>query len=162
MRTNYPRHLPAFDYVGIHQYFLTFCTDLRRRWFIDSANVTLVLSQILRASTENQFAVIAYCFMPDHLHLVVEGECDASNCLTFIKKAKQYSGFYFAKARGEKLWQRYGYERIIREDEDMLQVARYVLQNPVRSGMVTDVREYPFVGSQRYALEQLLDGMMDA
>ena len=36
--------------------------------------------------------------MPDHLHLVVEGESDESNRLTFIRKAKQYSGFYFAKA----------------------------------------------------------------
>ena len=59
-------------------------------------------------------------------------------------------------------WQRYGYERIVREDENMLDVARYVLQNPIRAGLVIDVREYPFVGSRRFSLDQLLDGMIDA
>src|SRR6185436_11190051 len=106
MRSNYPQHLKAFDYLGLHRYHLRFCTDTRQRLFEEQSNVKLVLEQISRAATENHFAVIAYCFMPDHLHLLVEGESDDSDCLMFIRKAKQYSGFYFSKARGRRLWQR--------------------------------------------------------
>jgi hypothetical protein len=29
--TSYPEHLSGFDYVGVHRYFLTFCTFERRR-----------------------------------------------------------------------------------------------------------------------------------
>jgi len=159
MRTNQPGHLKSFVYAGLHRYFLTFCTDRRQKFFVDSAAVELVLSQILRAGAENRFAVLAYCFMPDHVHLLVEGEADSSDCLVFIKKAKQYSGFYFSKARGSKLWQRYGYERIVRDDEVTLHVARYMLNNPVRAGLVADPREYPFIGSERYSLAELLDGV---
>ena len=161
MRTNHPAHLKAFDYVGLHRYFLTFCTDYRQKFFVDASNVELTLKQILRSAIENQFAITAYCFMPDHLHLLVEGETDSSNCLTFIKKAKQYSGFYFSQARGQKLWQRYGYERIVREDENSLQVARYILENPIRAKLVGSLRDYPFIGSQQYSIEQLIDGMID-
>ena len=161
MHTNYPSHLKSFDYLGLHRYFLTFCTDHRQTFFADAANVDIVFRQILRSAIENKFAVIAYCFMPDHLHLLIEGESDSSDCLTFVKKAKQYSGFYFSKARGQKLWQRYGYERIVRDEENTLDVARYVLDNPIRAGLVSDLRHYPFVGSQKYSLEQLIDGVMD-
>jgi len=90
-----------------------------------------------------------------------EGLRDDSDCLRFIKLAKQYSGFRFAQARGQKLWQRYGFERIVRDDEATLVVARYVLQNPVRAGLVTDARQYPFVGSEKHSIEELLDAMAD-
>jgi putative transposase len=161
MRTNQPGHLKSFDYIGLHRYLLTFCTDYRQRFFVDRANVELVLLQISRAAAETQIAVLAYCFMPDHVHLLTEGETATSDCLAFIKKAKQYSGFYFSKTRGQKLWQRYGYERIVRDDETTLHMTRYVLNNPVRAGLVADVRDYPFLGSMKYSLEQMLDGAMD-
>ena len=34
--------------------------------------VALAMRQILRAAGEEQFAIVAYGFMPDHLHLLVE------------------------------------------------------------------------------------------
>ena len=117
--------------------------------------------QILRAATENGFAIIAYGFMPDHLHLLVEGLNDASDCLRLIKLAKQYSGFYFSKAREQNLWQRYGFESVIRDDELTLVVARYILLNPVRAGLVTDARDYPFSGSMTYSIEEILDALAE-
>jgi putative transposase len=159
MRTNQPGHLKAFDYLDLHRYFLTFCTDFRKQLFVEADVVKPVLSQILRAASETQLALLAYCFMPDHLHLLVEGLADQSDCRAFIKKAKQYSGFDFAKQRGEKLWQRYGFERVLRDDEATLIVARYILNNPLRAGLVVDVREYPFVGSDRYSLQELLEAV---
>ena len=43
MRTASPRRLKTFDYLGLHQYSLTFCTNNRRQEFIDAAVVDLVL-----------------------------------------------------------------------------------------------------------------------
>src|SRR5262249_32793000 len=140
---------------------LTFCCDSRRRAFVDSDSVTLVTQQILRAAAENHMAVIAYCFMPDHLHLLIEGLQDESDCLHFIKLAKQYSGFYYSKARGLKLWQRYGFEHLLRDDELTLVVARYILMNPVRAGLVKDPREYPFLGAVAYTLDELFVAISD-
>jgi putative transposase len=161
MRTHQPGHLKTFDYRGLHRYSLTFCTDFRRRVFTNVDNVELVKPQILRAAAQNGFAVIAYCFMPDHLHLVVEGSRDDSDCLFFIKLAKQYSGFYFAQKHGQKLWQRYGFEHVLHDEELTLVVVRYVLENPVRAGLANDPRGYPFVGSAVYSLEELLEAVAD-
>ncbi len=69
---------------------------------------------------------------------------------------KQYTGFYFKKEFGEALWQRYGYEHLIRDDEVTSSVIRYVLENPVRARLVATVSEYRFLGSSEYSLDQLL------
>jgi REP element-mobilizing transposase RayT len=59
--------------------------------------------------------------MPDHAHLLVEGLDASSDCLAFVNAAKQYSGYYFAQQTGPTLWQRYGYERVVRDDAEKSQ-----------------------------------------
>jgi hypothetical protein len=48
---------------------------------------------------------------------------------------------------------------VLRDDEATIVVARYILQNPLRAGLVSDVREYPFIGSEQFSIEQILDGI---
>ena len=162
MPTHGPGHLKAFDYVGLYRYFLTFCTDSRRRLFSLSPAVALVLDQIEHVATDEQFAIVAYCFMPDHLHLLVEGRADWSDCRRFIARAKQFSGFHYARSFGGRLWQRYGFEHVLRNDEATLNVARYILDNPLRAGLVSRVDDYPFVGSRVYTLDEILRTVADA
>ena len=153
---NNPGHLRTFDYVGLYRYFLTFCTDYRQPFFADETAVELVLSQILRAACEERFALVAYCFMPDHAHLLIEAEQESSNGRAFIKRAKQFSGFYYSQQFGRRLWQRYGFEHVLRNDEATLSVARYILENPVRAGLVSCVEDYQFLGSTAYAVADIL------
>ena len=159
MRTGNPGHLKTFDYVGLHRYFLTFCTDHRKKRFEDARPVDVVREQILRAANDESFAVIAYCFMPDHVHLLVEASSDASDCLRFIKRAKQFSGFHYQKQFGERLWQRYGYERTLRSEDTTLVVAKYIVANPVRAGLVENPEDYPFSGSERHSMAEILEAI---
>src|SRR5439155_15096207 len=117
--------------------------------------VDLVLEQFSRSADEEHFAIIAYCFMPDHVHLLIEAQTDTSDCKRFIKRAKQYSGFYYSRTYRQRLWQRYGYERVLRREESTLSVARYILENPVRAGLVRNVQDYPFLGSLVYPIDQV-------
>jgi putative transposase len=156
MRARYPRHLAAFDYIGQHQYSLTFCTFDRHLAFTTDHPVAEAWSQILRASHEQYVEVLAYCFMPDHLHLVAEGTRDDADGLEFIRKAKQYSGYYHKQRFARRLWQKYGYEHVIRDDERLDRIIRYVLENPVRAGLVQRVEDYPYWGSAVWTRGQLL------
>jgi putative transposase len=157
VRPRRPEHLRTFDYVGFHAYFLTFCTYGRSHVFTSNAVVDLVLAQISRASRESSVAVIAYCFMPDHVHLLVEGRSEASDCKEFIRRAKQYSGFYYSQQYGAKLWQRYSFEHVLRDNEKSETAARYILNNPVRAGLVARVEDYPYLGSLALPLPALVD-----
>lgn len=96
----YPPHWSAFNYVGRHRYALTFRTHARRAVFVRADVVDLVLTHILRAACEKHFVDIAHCFMPDHVHVVVQGEADDSDAKAFTKAAKQYSGYYYSQKHG--------------------------------------------------------------
>jgi putative transposase len=159
MRTGTPGHLKSFDYVGFHRYFLTFCTNKRERLFITRDVVDLVRTQILRAAADEKFAILVDCFMPDHLHVLSEAESESADARSFVKRAKQLSGFYYSRAYGRQLWQRYGYERVLRTEDDTLGVAKYILENPVRGGLVKSPQEYPFSGSTRYSVQEILEAI---
>ena len=94
--------------------------------------------------------------MPDHLHLIVAGREDTSDVRRFIKLAKQYSGYYFKQLYGVQLWQRYGYERVIRDDVELALTIGYLLGNPVTAGLAGHPSKYPYIGSERYTMEELL------
>jgi putative transposase len=152
----YPPRLAGFSYVGRYSYSLEFTTHARREIFVEESVFRLVLQHILRGGAEEGFSLIAYCFMPDHIHLIVEGLADDSDCKAFIKAAKQYSGYYYKRTAGLRLWQRYGHERVIRDDMERALTTRYLVANPVRAGLVDHPSKYPFLGSERYTLAELL------
>jgi putative transposase len=153
----YPRHLSGFSYRGKYMYSLAFTTWDRRQHFANAPIVDLVLQQVLRATTDHGFQMIAYCFMPDHLHLLVEGLDADSDLLAFVTAAKKYSGYYFAERTGQRLWQRYGYERVVRGEVERFQTLRYIVNNPVVAGLVTRAADYPFLGSQCHSVTELLE-----
>jgi putative transposase len=57
---------------------------------------------------------------------------------------------------GGKLWQRYGYERTLRKEEDTLTAVRYIIENPLRAGLVERIEDYAFIGSMVCELKDLL------
>jgi putative transposase len=155
-----PRRLERYSYCGPRQYFLTFCTFQRLEHFIDSALVADVHAWFLRTATENEFAILAYCYMPDHLHLLVEGLSDTADLRSFVSLAKQHSAFSTRHRVQPRLWQKGYFERILRDDDDPFNVARYVVQNPVRAGLVRSPDDYPFTGSAILTKEQLIESCM--
>jgi putative transposase len=156
MHTNRPHRLAGFTYLGCYRYSLTFCTTFRAKLFVDADVVQLVLSQFLRAAVEEDFSVLAYCFMPDHVHFLVQGNAESSDGRRLIRLGKQYAGYAYSRKYGRKLWQPWGFERVLRDEDASFTVARYVVENPVRAGLVKTVSEYPFIGSQVYELKDLV------
>ena len=151
----YPPRLRDFDYIGRYSYHLEFTTLDRRPLFETAENVELVRTQLSRACRENAVAVAAWCFMPDHLHMVVDGLGEDAAAKEFIGAFKQYSGFYFKRARRETLWQRYGFDRVLRDETERMFAILYVIANPVTAGLVSDPADYPFVGSELYSWDEL-------
>jgi hypothetical protein len=82
-----PRRLEGFNYVGRYRYFLTFCTRDRLPVFEEGEIAEQTLAQFRRTSTLERFAILAYCLMPDHAHLLVEGLRIDSDFRRFAKMA---------------------------------------------------------------------------
>ncbi len=88
--------------------------------------------------------------------MLVEGLSDSSDLRMFIKLAKQYAGYYFSKATGNRLWQPYVYEHIVRSNESFEEIVQYILENPLRKKLVASLLDYPFLGSCTVTREELL------
>ena len=142
--------------VGFPRYLLTFRTDRRRHLLTDRDRVDLVVSQILRAACDEEFATAAYCVMPDSVHLLIEAQAAAADHKRFINRAKQFSAFHFSRVFHERLWQRHGVERMLGPDESSLDVARDVLEHSVRAGLAASAAEYPFAGSGLYTVSAIV------
>lgn len=158
MRDRRPRLDPSL-YIGLRRYYLTFCTADRRPRFSDADVVDLALQQFRQCATLCCMAIVAYCFMPDHVHLLVEGCTDGADALAFVHQAKQRSGFAFARRQSGRMWQPSFYDCVLRDGVATVSVARYIFENPVRGGMVTEPADYHFSGSSRFTVEQMLEAV---
>ena len=154
-----PPRIPGFSYLGPYRYFVTFCTWKRQDVFRDIETGAFVASQFRRTCRRQRFAILAYCLMPDHAHLLVEGTSDTSDLLHLVKSAKQRSGQSFAARHQHPLWQESFYDRILRPADDAREIARYIIENPVRAGLVRSPLEYPLLGSDLWTISDLIDGL---
>ena len=137
--------MPGFDYQGRFAYSLTLVTRTRATIFTADNIVTPCIEAMNRSLESYDFTLYAFCFMPDHLHLLVSGD-DSSSLLRFAQHFKQLSGFAYKKTTGANLWQISYWDRVLRSDEDLNSAARYIWGNPVRAGLVEDPRVYAFSG----------------
>jgi putative transposase len=97
--------------------------------------------------------------MDDHVHVLAAGESPSADLERFMSSMKQDSGFWFSQDHHGRLWQEGYYDRILRSDEQTIIVARYILDNPVRRGLVARFDQYPYSGSNRYSLAELADAI---
>jgi len=137
-------------YQAKHIYSLTLTCYGEKNRFTDE--VVQNNLDILKDRTEkHDIKIYAYCFMPDHLHLLAEGD----ELIKFVKEFKQLTGYRYKQKTGEKLWQKSYYDHILREGEKVKEVADYIFKNPVREGLVEDFLEYPHSGSFEFNKEDL-------
>jgi len=96
------------------------------------------------AARRAEFTVLCWVLMPDHFHAPVElNEGSLSQAMGGLK-ARTASAVNRVRGTRAPVWARAFHDRALRHDDDMLQVARYLICNPLRAGLVRSVREYPF------------------
>jgi len=154
------RHrLPDNNYKGEISVAFTLCVENRFELF-RNPSIVGIFTDILKAIVERFSCIVpAYCFMPDHLHLIVAGINGNADSLRCIKTYKQKSGYWLAKHLNNACWQKDFYDHILRKDENLINVVKYIFDNPVRKGLVAHWQDYPFKGSIGYSLDEILQSL---
>ncbi len=144
------------SYIGIIRCTFTLCVNNRAPLFTNK-NIINKFNEILKDELKiQQIKNLIYIYMPDHLHLVLEGEDEKSDLLKAIKSFKQKSGYWLLKNKKECKWQKDFYDHIHRKEDDLKKHIIYILENPVRKGIVETWDEYEFKGSLDHEIEELL------
>ena len=153
MHTKHHR-LDRERYQGRTCVAFTLCLEGRPQFFRSNATISVFVESLAKVAKKYDFCVV-HCFMPDHLHLVLLATADDANPLRGVELFKQLTGYWLKKNHPRIKWQKSFGDRILRTNE-LGPAVRYVLDNPVRRGMVNDWREYPFTGSIGIDLEELV------
>jgi len=137
--------LPRARYREGYAFFLTLATHARHRWFAKHPELTkTAVALLLDRVTVRHSELYAWCFMPDHVHLVVQ-DVDVVDLVRGIKGAMTPLARRWDA--GRRLWQRSYYDHALRREEDLRQVSTYVWENPLRAGLVVSPADYPWSGS---------------
>ena len=119
-------------------YLLTTVTQSREPVFNDFRFARLLI-EVLREQQDLQHArTLAFVVMPDHLHWLMQlgDRIDLALCMRNVKTMS-------ARRIGRPVWQRGFHDHALRQEQDLADVARYVIANPVRAGLVQRTGQYP-------------------
>ena len=86
---------------------------------------------------------------------------DDADLRTAMHDWKQGTGLVWKQRTGGRLWQTGYYDHVLRDEDSIPSIVKYIVANPVRARLVSDVGQYPYAGSSRYRIEELLDGVAD-
>ena len=128
-----------------HQvYCITTVTRGRHPWFTDITAARLLVRELRRLHEQGDVSSLAWVVMPDPLHWLIQLN-QRWTLSTVVKTLKARSALSINRhlCQQGSLWQRAYYDRAARKDEDIRGIARYIVANPLRAGLVRNIGCYP-------------------
>jgi REP element-mobilizing transposase RayT len=128
-----------------HQvYCITTVTRDRQPLFTDITAARLLVRELRRLHECGDVISLAWVVMPDHLHWLIQlNEHWSLSRVVKTLKARSALAINRHRRQSGSLWQRAYYDRAARKDEDIRCIARYIIANPLRAGLVRDIGDYP-------------------
>jgi putative transposase len=126
------------------EYLITVVTHGRCRHFVHLMAARALITEMRALEHEGALHWLAWVVMPDHLHALLSlGEMtDLSNAMNTFKGRSARSINRLLKCEGS-FWQAGFHDHALRREEDRIQIARYIIANPLRAGLVKHVGDYP-------------------
>lgn len=108
------------------------------------------------------YDLIAYCIMPNHVHILMdtsiqlvdqdgyEMEEIPENYVQLYKMmhlVKGRTSYFINKYLGRKgkFWQKDSYDHYVRDEKELWNIVHYILENPVKAGLIEKWEDYPFI-----------------
>lgn len=121
-------------------------------------NIDTLRAVVRQTRAERPFAINAWVVLPDHMHCVWTlpgGDCDFSTRWSVIKA--RFSRVMppsprrasHENRREHGLWQRRFWEHHIRGDDDLRNHIQYCWHNPVKHGLVSHPKDWPYSSYHR-------------
>jgi REP element-mobilizing transposase RayT len=125
-------------------YLITACTQHREPLFTDLKLARAVIEEFRLAESERKVRSLSFVVMPDHFHWLIRlGQVSDLSGIVKQVKARSAQSINRAIGRAGRIWQRGFHDRAVRRDQDLRSVARYVVANPLRAGLVEDIGKWP-------------------
>jgi len=119
-------------------YHVTTVTLGRQPIFSELRSARVLVNALREAQARGEATTLAFVIMPDHMHWLLQLETGVSlSKLVGAVKAVTAHGL------GGRIWQGGFHDHALRQEEDLVETARYIVANPLRAGQVQRVGDYP-------------------
>ena len=126
-------------------YLLTSTTVDRRPLFADFPLACAAARAFNDPRLLDDAELLAWVLMPDHVHWLVSlGERFSLDELVLRLKSASARRVNAIRNTKGAVWAPAYHDHALRAEEDVQGVARYIVANPVRAGLVRRVGDYPF------------------
>ena len=149
--------LPLHSYRGFRSYLVTLCTQCREKRFTSSDVVNSAVAALSVQSQKYWFAVHAYCFLPDHCHIILVATAADSHLVALVRGFKAGVAAAVRDRGFHDLWQKGFHDRILRSSEELAAATAYIFENPVRAGLTKTVYDWAFSGSFVFEWKRFAD-----
>lgn len=129
--------------------------------FLRQPAIAKIVAEQLHRFNGDLYDLSAYCIMSNHVHLLLDTSIqipkgfDDSNFEKLDFKPLDYMLFRIKGAssrfanqllgrQGKKFWQRESYDHYVRDMKEFGRIVDYILNNPVKAGIVAHWEDYPF------------------
>jgi REP element-mobilizing transposase RayT len=137
----YRRQLPHLS-KNLKTYFVTFVTKDRR--ILEPEARDIVLRSCLHDHNK-KYWLHCVVVMPDHAHFLLT-TFEGVFLTRVMADTKSASAHLINRAlhRSGPVWQIESFDHILRSEEKIVEKANYILNNPVRAGLVKNARDWPW------------------
>ncbi len=135
------------NYVFGGTYFFTIVTNKRIHYFEPDRHKHLVNSRIKQTIETNNSSLLAYCILPDHIHLLMrlsEKTCQFSYHIRELKRLVTLDLRKELDLKHLQIWQDRFWEHTILDEKDLERHLDYIHFNPVKHGYIDDPIKWPW------------------
>jgi REP element-mobilizing transposase RayT len=141
-------------YFGKYDEWLDRCEN-SPRW-LEKAEIADIVAEEIQRMNGERFSLIAYCIMPNHVHLLLEAlnaikaqhrgqtaKYPLTDTLRLLK-GRTARACNLAVRREGQFWQHESYDHFARDEAELRRIIAYILHNPVKAGLVKEWNEWTF------------------
>jgi len=103
-------------------------------WLADE-RVARMMVDCIRWRDGKVYDLLGFCIMPNHVHMVFSTDRPLPELLRSLKGYTSRRANRILNRKG-RFWQEEGYDHVVRGEEELERILRYVVNNPVKAGLV--------------------------
>lgn len=149
---------PAVYATAEYAYSFTVCARHHGKPFQEQSLADEIIRSLLWTKRQYNWLLFCYWLVPNHLLFVCRLNADSRSLINRGSQGAIKEGVLDHLARFKsytttlswnhgfqgKLWQSSSYDRVLDLQRPFEEVVQYVLENPVRAGLVTDWQQWPY------------------
>lgn len=133
------------------RYFVKFDDYLHQcfngvQWLLINS-VAEVLAEALHYRDVKYYQLHAFCIMPNHVHILLTSTIHQEGFFRVLQSLKRHTARKsneLLDLTGNAFWGEESYDHVVRDDEEFVRIIDYIVQNPVKAGLVEKWQDWRF------------------